>query len=238
MYQMKFTFLKSALKGLVLCCASLTANAEVITIGSLTLQSANDKYVTDSLNGFDWLRWDQVNTLNFAQLQKEIVTGGTYEGWSIAKTEQAGLFHEAIWGLGSLPLDYLTVSFTKDILPHGTALEFVELMGRQPNSITSQGWFLDDDVDLKQVISEGDYGDFGVSYLRVNFDTTNWRYNDSFFKAPATASYTINNTELAASKGKGFVLYRQSIAVPEPYTLAIIALGMIGLASRRFKKQS
>ena len=27
-------------------------------------------------------------------------------------------------------------------------------------------------------------------------------------------------------------------AVPEPSTLAIFALGMIGLASRRFKKQS
>jgi hypothetical protein len=33
-------------------------------------------------------------------------------------------------------------------------------------------------------------------------------------------------------------LYRSSVDVPEPSTLAIFALGMIGLASRRFKKQS
>jgi hypothetical protein len=35
----------------------------------------------------------------------------------------------------------------------------------------------------------------------------------------------------------GVWLYR-TVDVPEPSTLAIFALGMIGLASRRFKKQS
>jgi hypothetical protein len=35
----------------------------------------------------------------------------------------------------------------------------------------------------------------------------------------------------------GVALVRTSIAVPEPSTLAIFALGIIGLASRRFKKQ-
>jgi len=35
------------------------------------------------------------------------------------------------------------------------------------------------------------------------------------------------------------VVFRASATnVPEPSTLAIFALGMIGLASRRFKKQS
>ena len=41
--------------------------------------------------------------------------------------------------------------------------------------------------------------------------------------------------------GMGWFLVRESqrqTQVPEPSTLAIFALGMIGLASRRFKKQS
>ncbi len=36
----------------------------------------------------------------------------------------------------------------------------------------------------------------------------------------------------------GLVLIKDDVTVPEPSTLAIFALGMIGLASRRFKKQS
>jgi hypothetical protein len=41
-----------------------------------------------------------------------------------------------------------------------------------------------------------------------------------------------------ASSFSGVALVRSSISVPEPSTLAIFALGMIGLASHRFKKQS
>jgi hypothetical protein len=40
-----------------------------------------------------------------------------------------------------------------------------------------------------------------------------------------------------SNDNSGMWVYR-SVAVPEPSTLAIFALGMIGLASRRFKKQS
>ncbi len=36
----------------------------------------------------------------------------------------------------------------------------------------------------------------------------------------------------------GMILIKETKTVPEPSTLAIFALGMIGLASRRFKKQS
>jgi len=36
----------------------------------------------------------------------------------------------------------------------------------------------------------------------------------------------------------GFMLIKDDVNVPEPSTLAIFALGIIGLASRRFKKQS
>jgi len=38
--------------------------------------------------------------------------------------------------------------------------------------------------------------------------------------------------------GYAVALVRRSVDVPEPSTLAIFALGMIVLASRRFKKQS
>jgi len=45
---------------------------------------------------------------------------------------------------------------------------------------------------------------------------------------------SINNTNTR----EGVALVRNTIQVPEPATLAIFALGIIGLASRRFKKQA
>jgi len=51
------------------------------------------------------------------------------------------------------------------------------------------------------------------------------------------ADITANNTRLVANQ-VDFLLNGSATDVPEPSTLAIFALGMIGLASRRFKKQS
>ena len=49
----------------------------------------------------------------------------------------------------------------------------------------------------------------------------------------------INGSDVLTEDDRlGFVLYNDAVNVPEPSTLAIFALGMIGLASRRFKKQS
>jgi hypothetical protein len=50
-----------------------------------------------------------------------------------------------------------------------------------------------------------------------------------------TYSANVNNVWLGLSADSWTIRYAQ---VPEPSTLAIFALGMIGLASRRFKKQS
>ena len=50
----------------------------------------------------------------------------------------------------------------------------------------------------------------------------NWNYADHTGHANALRNFA----------------YNSSTEVPEPSTLAIFALGMIGLASRRFKKQS
>jgi hypothetical protein len=57
---MKFKLLTPVLIGACIF-ISTSANAAPITVGALTLEAAGDKYVKDSLNGLEWLRWDQVN---------------------------------------------------------------------------------------------------------------------------------------------------------------------------------
>lgn len=56
-------------------------------------------------------------------------------------------------------------------------------------------------------------------------------------------TFVYNNGSFSTSTQNftGFVMIKddtQSTDVPEPSTLAIFTLGMIGLVSRRFKKQS
>jgi len=56
-----------------------------------------------------------------------------------------------------------------------------------------------------------------------------------------TFVYNNGNFDTSTNNFAGFVMIKddtQTNSVPEPSTLAIFALGMIGLASRRFKKQS
>jgi hypothetical protein len=61
-----------------------------------------------------------------------------------------------------------------------------------------------------------------------DYAAINWRSNGSWndYGTPASNIYIASVVE-----------YNNSVAVPEPSTFAIFALGMMGLASRRFKKQ-
>jgi hypothetical protein len=59
--------------------------------------------------------------------------------------------------------------------------------------------------------------------------------NSYVFSGYIPSNYgSINNT----STRQGVALVRDTMQVPEPSTLAIFALGIIGLASRRFKKKA
>jgi len=65
----------------------------------------------------------------------------------------------------------------------------------------------------------------------------NFEYHASTFGYDWNSSYgtyLTANTQLFG----GMIMIKDATDVPEPSTLAIFALGIIGLASRRFKKQS
>jgi len=65
------------------------------------------------------------------------------------------------------------------------------------------------------------------------FNNTSW---DTITSASAHSGQGFRDANASDTEAQGFQLYR-AISVPEPTTLAIFALGMIGLASRRIKKQ-
>ncbi len=223
---MKLKYFKSALTGSLLAMACLVnaAYAGIIDYGNLTLENASDTYVTDSVSGYDWLRWDQVKTLNYSQLLNSIGVGGEFEGWHIAHNEQMNDFVNALLPGGSdCDSEVITGACTTDL----DFTAFSTLMGISYDNLEtlSLAWFLTD----------GD-GQNEIGLVQAWDDGLMWKDNDN-----NSIAYTDGFSDAGLLPPVGFQLYRLSpntSNVPEPSTLAIFALGMIGLASRRFKKQS
>ena len=86
--------------------------------------------------------------------------------------------------------------------------------------------------------------DMLASFTNGNSSGINTAFNSTFSFSDAnlydTISYTYTNTDADGSRARfmGVVVDGVATAVPEPTTLAIFALGVIGLASRRFKKKA
>ena len=95
----------------------------------------------------------------------------------------------------------------------GVALDFGSAAFNSLNSFSLSDFFID-----------------GINTLTVN--VTNG-YTTNLSADPGPMAMRFDNLQLTASN-----TFASSASVPEPSTFAIFALGMIGLASRRFKKQS
>jgi hypothetical protein len=205
----------------LLLLASGMANAGLITIGGLTLENAGDSYVTDHVNNVDYLRWDQVKDLSYSELTTALQTGNAYDGWEIASNGEANDFVNALLD-GTSSCDEVTGTSYCSMDINFRAFEL--MMGISYDSVTNLNFafFLSDN---------GIY--YEVGYVQ--------RYNDMILKINEWDSIAESDNYSASGQNPespiGFLLYRDNTEVPEPSTLAIFALGMIGLASRRFKKK-
>ena len=74
---------------------STNTNAAAITHGALTTNDGGSNIITDTLNNYEWLRFDILAPLTYAEAVSVLGTqdGG---GWSIANTEHAIMFIDAL----------------------------------------------------------------------------------------------------------------------------------------------
>jgi hypothetical protein len=215
---MKFKFLKAVTTASIMatCTFAGVANATVITeLSERDWINAGDKAITyDSSTGLEWL--DLTQTL----------------GNSILATEQESFYGEFRWAT------HLEIENIFDAVLNGTghrssnsavvksrASVFVSMLGQ------TQGWEVAQGVSRGSVSSTGKYG-LGYVYNSSNSanvadPSSNCCWNDS------TGHQSVGSWLVKEASGAA-----PASTVNEPATLAIFALGMIGLASRRFKKQS
>jgi len=238
---MKFKFIKAVAVGLILSasCFVSVATAGLITYNGYTLDE-DTNIVTG--NALEWLQWDETvgQSINIAL--------GTYsvDGWRLASNnDMSFLFnsffpeiswdddestyqsHHTPWNPSENSQYSHLVELFGNTSPNAAEYNynpldlFFESCGLFGSDADQDGYFnrgcaYDDYTYFDALINGADYGD-SYAYLGDDGDT----------------SYYTRDTHLSDA---GIVLVR-SVSVPEPSTLAIFTLGIIGLASRRFKKQ-
>jgi hypothetical protein len=211
---MEFKFIKTATVALIMTISSIVGVANATLITDLTerdWKDAGDKALTyDSSTGLEWLDLTETN------------------GNSILDTEAESYFGEFRWAtlleIENI-LDSVVIgegyrnSVTNAVIQNANT--FVNMFGVTQSSSTQS---------ITQGVSRGSENapnEYGLGYV----------WSNEFFgrvKDPLV-NCCYSQTESNVFVGSWLV---RAADVPEPSTLAIFALGMIGLASRRFKKQS
>jgi len=228
---MKFKFLKAALTGLILTVTSL-AQAGIINVNNTGTEYATGHFA--NLQGLDWLSWDTAAGLSRQQVENGAL-GLVSDGWRYASVFEINTLFNSLkkgyfgtgyfysnWSDGS---NWLWKSFDSDDYINNYGVN----LGRSYSRIGDFRYGKEGECSTNTL-----YGCRG--HMRAgDSDSYGWMkdtyHNGSMIIADSSTWNNVNDTV-------GHALVRSQTAIPEPSTIAIFALGMIGLASRRFKKQS
>lgn len=210
---MKFKFLKAATIGLTLFVSSI-ANAGLIdftSLGNISNYSGHSDFDVITFGGPETdinLAPHVISGTGLVNNSDPLDFGRSYP------TEDIIQFSFLNSGIDSLILTFDAQG--SDVVTHG----LVRAYDIDGNVLEARSWY-DSGVNTMNF-------DFIKDIARLELDSNadnSWRNsnNNSWWYSVSSINY---------AQGEGYA------QVPEPSTLAIFALGIIGLASRRFKKQS
>jgi hypothetical protein len=221
---MKLKFLNSAITGLILSLSCLVSSANAGIIGNLS-HNTGDAYVTDSLNDLEWMHFDAAGSngsvanllASFADSNSELY------GFTLSGTTHADLFLDAAFGSQT----YSTSAAGFSIMESGIdASSFLDTMGDGFSNMNNVWkYFVADDVTSGSIHIDWTLGQ----------DSNNANVNHT-----GNASTNPDNW----LNDMSWLAYRPSVErppavpdeIPEPTTIAIFALGIFALTSRRLKK--
>jgi len=220
---MKFKSLNAVLAGLVLSASCLVnvANAGIITIGDLSSDS-DGHTIVDNVSGREYLRFDEFH-LSYADTLASVLSGGIYEDYKIADSTIMDDFTNKLFGVNN-----------NSCSTNGSVQTFCgTLIGWQDGVFGSS---YNANHDLFGYLNTSGSSNV-VSYMQIDYNAQ----GSNVIDIPNWTTVALDQHNLASGHPINLVLYKDSsnsTSVPEPSTLAIFALGIMGLASRRFKKKS
>ncbi len=259
---MKLRFLNSTLAGLALLGACFTANAVII---SGEMYTDDGKLV--ALQGLEWLSLEHTAGLSRADVEDGFTDnygtswaagewtyadraqtetllnslwGGVYDGWSNDNYDGASWF---INNFGGLEGDTWTNNVRSDGKLNNAVWTNYDrsffIFGNDTECFASFGNTCEGEIASADSTTSISLRGFNIN----TFMTDNARANEGVGLFTEDAGVNMNLDTYNDSIPTGYInpmlgsLLVRRVEVPEPSTLAVLALGMIGLASRRFKKQ-
>jgi hypothetical protein len=204
---MKFKFINTAAAGLILCASFFVDIANAGLINSDYQTDGDLRLVLDESTGLEWLGLSNTKGMSYSRALL------FYSEFELATNTQIVELYSAIFpNLLSSTFAFGGIDPTND--DSNSSLNWTSLFGSSGYSPEfSYGLYQDEDNRTR--IAGARYGN-GSYWIQGLEETTEWN-------SPASII-------------AGVFLVRKA-QVPEPSTLVIFALGLIGLASRRFIKQ-
>jgi hypothetical protein len=194
---------------------------------SLSSPFGPDTITLDTATNLEWLDVPLTLGLSINQVTAQLGPGDTYAGFRYASSSEIGmLFTDA----------GLTLGFTTNpiyVPPAQALLSLLGQTGSQPTpggpAVFAQGWDSDttggyNNIDVLQIQPVGPPGNpvcapAGCVYTLI----------PGLSLPPADGSHAFDNT--------GSFLVRSVAPIPEPTTLAMLGIGLAGLAASRRRKQ-
>lgn len=185
---------------------SAQVNAAIVTVGSLTTETDGSSIlIFDSLNDREWLRWDLLSGASYQEVLNATSSTGTYSSFNIATSSDATLFTNAA-GFPACGDMTTIVGYCGDLLGGF--------------SVFGNSYY--DGIDIAWFLSDNGIGDEVGYFFHNNLLEAFGAYADFTDLNSVTNYYEI-----------GWLLYRDSVSVPEPPMVALMLAGLIGLGVAR-----
>ncbi len=214
-------------------CATIIAISSTFSIAEASIIDTNQDSFIDTETGLEWMDFGINSQYSYDYVTSQL-DGGIYDGWEVANLEQARSLFYAFSGVEA----YSSGNTNERRYGEEEKIKFLDLVAivgiTDANTYTHTS--LDENYSIMSNIgfhlgTNGlsvmemtlkDYADIGINdEIRYDFldnaaiDNEGWKS----VTLPGHSTYLVRTT-----------------SVPEPSTLAIFSLAMIGLVFRKFKK--
>ncbi len=204
---------------------SISANAGIIT------DTDNDSFI-DNSTGLEWMDFGINNGHTFDFVSQQTIAGGIYEGWQVASAEQAyGMWMNAFRDIESIITTDAAGAYEAyhgaEVVRSNFAVLY-DIMGVNVTRLPPR-WNYEYDISVGWF--NGTFGMSYVAYVEYTDPDLDMQFDDTIYYLDSDKSSDIYDE---IDKKHSTMLVKIT-KVPEPSTLAIFALGLIGIASRRLR---